>query len=114
MNFENNNIRLRDAKGSISLETDFIIRIEALNNYSRLFLSSGKQIIVSKVLKHFEHLLNDRGFARIHRSHLVNKEWIQNYNEHEGEVMLKNNELMNVSRRKKQRIKKSFAASLNL
>jgi two-component system, LytTR family, response regulator len=101
-----NTIVVRDTRGSMFLETDSIVRIEALSNYSTLFLADGRKITVSKVLKQFESLLNGYGFTRIHRSHLVNSSWIQLYHAGRGELRMKNNERIQVSRRKKREVSK--------
>lgn len=111
LRFPENTIVLHDTRGAMFLETNSIIRIEAVSNYSTLHLSDGRKITVSKVLKQFESMLNDYGFARIHRSHLVNSSWIRRYNAGSGELRMKNNERINVSRRKKGEIKKVFTRS---
>ena len=103
-----NTIIVKDTKGTLFLETDSIVRIEAVNNYSTLYLSDGRKITVSRVLKQFEILLSCYGFARIHRSHLVNSSWIQLYHAGRGELKMKNNEMINVSRRRKGEINRVF------
>lgn len=109
-----NTIVVNDIRGAMFLETKSIVRIEAVSNYSTLHLSDGRRITVSKVLKQFENLLKAHGFARIHRSHLVNSTWIQLYHAGRGELTMKNNETINVSRRKKGQVKKIFIKSFGL
>lgn len=48
-----------------------IVRLEADNNYTRIFLQKEAPILVSKTLKHFEDILPESQFLRIHRSHLI-------------------------------------------
>lgn len=48
-----------------------IVRMEADNNYTRIFFLSEPPILVSKTLKHFEEILPEAQFLRIHRSHLI-------------------------------------------
>jgi two-component system, LytTR family, response regulator len=103
-----NTIVVNDIRGAMFLETKSIIRIEAVSNYSTLHLADGRRITVSKVLKHFETLLNGQGFARIHRSHLVNSNWIKLYHAGSGEIQMKNKESINVSRRRKGEVKKAL------
>jgi len=49
-----------------------IVRIEANSNYSFLFFSNGKTLVVSKVLHSLEAQLDSLNFIRVHSSHLVN------------------------------------------
>jgi two-component system, LytTR family, response regulator len=52
--------------------------LEANGAYSTIFLISGKKILISKNLKHFETLLESfEQFLRVHRSFLVNKNHIK-------------------------------------
>jgi two-component system, LytTR family, response regulator len=108
-----NTIVVPDIRGAVFVETKSIVRIEAVGNYSTLFLADGKRITVSKVLKQFESLLDKYGFARIHRSHLVNSAWINMYHPGRGELQMKNNETINVARRKKKEVKKAFIIPFN-
>lgn len=108
INHPGNTIVVRDTRGALFLETNSIIRIEAVNNYSTLYLSDGRKITVSKVLKQFDNLLNSHGFIRIHRSHLVNTSWIELYHSSRRELRMKNDERLNVSRRKKREVSNFF------
>jgi two-component system LytT family response regulator len=49
-----------------------IIRCQAESNYTRFYLESKKEILVSRTLKEFEAALESCGFIRTHQSHLVN------------------------------------------
>jgi len=66
------------------LDTDEIIRIEADRSYCWFYLTDGRKILVSKNLKEFQELLNNRNFFRPHNSHLVNLEYVKKYIRHEG------------------------------
>lgn len=61
------------------LEVDQVVRMEAENNYTYIFLESGGKQLVSKPLAHFEDLLEHSGFLRVHSSHLVNVNFIHRY-----------------------------------
>jgi DNA-binding LytR/AlgR family response regulator len=50
MRADNNTIMIADSKGVSVIDINSIVRIEAVNNYSRLFLSDGRIVLVSKVL----------------------------------------------------------------
>lgn len=49
-----------------------IIRCEAQGAYTQLILKDTKSVMVSKVIKEFEFLLQEYGFYRVHQSHLIN------------------------------------------
>jgi two-component system LytT family response regulator len=61
-----------------------IIRCEADKNYTFFYLNNGKKILVSRTLKDFETLLSSHGFFRVQQSHLINLEYIERYDKHEG------------------------------
>lgn len=61
------------------LNTRDIIRIEADRSYSWFFLAGKRKILVSKNLKEYQDLLNDRNFFRSHNSHLINLEHVRKY-----------------------------------
>jgi len=79
-----------------------IIRIEADRSYSWFFLSSNRKILVSKHLKEFQELLNDRYFFRPHNSHLINLKFVKKYIRKEGGyIEMTDNSLIPVSRNRK-------------
>jgi two-component system LytT family response regulator len=61
-----------------------IIRIEADRSYSWFFIKDKRKILVSKHLKEFQDLLNDRNFFRPHNSHLINLEFVKKFIRHDG------------------------------
>jgi two-component system LytT family response regulator len=66
-------------KGIEVIDTVTIERIEAISNYSKLYFDTGKTLVVAKVLRWFEEHLPPGRFIRIHRTHIVNKNSIQQY-----------------------------------
>lgn len=56
-----------------------IIRCEADSNYTRFHTLSGEKILVPKTLKDYQTLLEEFGFLRVHRSHVINLSHIQKY-----------------------------------
>lgn len=67
------------SEGMEYLSTQEIIRIEADRSYSWFYLTGKRKILVSKNLKEYQDLLNDRNFFRSHNSHLVNLEHVKKY-----------------------------------
>ena len=83
------------------VDVNDIVNCEADGNYTTVFLNSGEKIIVTKLIKDFEDLLSDCGFARVHQSHLINKNYLKSYKKQDNCIVLKNNNLIPVSVRKK-------------
>lgn len=54
-----------------------IIRCEAANNYTHIYLKTGERLIASKGLFEFDEILKNYHFIRCHQSHLVNKKYIK-------------------------------------
>jgi two-component system LytT family response regulator len=61
-----------------------IIRIEADRSYSWFFIIDKRKILVSRHLKEFQDLLNDRNFFRPHNSHLINLDFVKKFVRHDG------------------------------
>ncbi|HEX5112920.1 MAG TPA: LytTR family DNA-binding domain-containing protein [Saprospiraceae bacterium] len=80
-----------------------IIRCEALGNYTRFYVTSGKSYLISKTLGEYDTLLTPQHFIRTHKSHLVNKKFIS-YIDHDGFAVLKDNSKVEVSRRRKEEV----------
>ena len=55
------------------IDAQTIVRVEAINSYSKLFFSCGKVLVLSKVLSRIEAELASQQFIRIHRKHLINR-----------------------------------------
>ena len=87
------------------VELEDIIRLQAERNYTRFFFADGKEFLSAKTLKEYEEMLNDAGFVRVHRTHLVNTRFIKAY-EREGVLLLKDDSEVEVSRRKKEQLVK--------
>ena len=94
-------ISLPNGQGYSLVSIDDIVHIEADSNYSIFFLTNGDKITVSKVLKEYEEILPDKQFVRIHKSSILNLNYLKEYSSKNGpEVILKNGEKIAVSRRR--------------
>jgi two-component system LytT family response regulator len=92
-------------KGKEFIVTDKIIRIEACSNYSKLFFKDGTTLVVAKVLHWFENKLSPTDFIRVHRSHLINIIYIEQYSR-DCTIMLNDNSFFTIARRKQTSVKK--------
>ena len=95
-------IAVPTSKGIMIIPAQQIIRIQSISNYSKLFFSNGKTLVVAKVLSWFEGQASLLSFVRIHRTHFVNMRYIQSYRGGKsGLLYLHNGEIFSVARRKK-------------
>lgn len=100
---QHDKISIATSEGVEFIEIKQILRIESSSNYSKIFFMDGKNILVTKLLKDFEEILQPYRFYRIHNSHLINLNYIKKYIRGDGgQVVMENNEVVDVSRRKKE------------
>lgn len=99
-------IALPDSKGLTLLHLDDILHCSSDDAYTNVFTRTEKKpILVTRPLALFDEFLSDKGFVRIHQSHLVNQKHIKRYIRGEGgEVVLSNNMNLPVSRRMKAQL----------
>jgi two-component system LytT family response regulator len=84
-----------------------IIHCEAQESYTLFHLANDTRLMVSRTLKEYEELLQEHKFVRIHKSHLVNFNYITRFlNQDGGSVVLKNGTTVPVSFRKKDSVVK--------
>lgn len=77
-----------------------IIYCEGDVNYTKVHLYDGRNILVSRTPKEIEELLDCQYFYRIHKSFVVNLNFVKSYSRSENGIHLDNNELLPVSTRK--------------
>lgn len=77
-----------------------ILYCEGDVNYTKVHFSDGKQLMLSRTLKEVEAILASPFFFRIHKSFLVNLNYIKSYSRIDKNVMLDNKETLPVSTRK--------------
>jgi len=80
-----------------------IVRCEANDNFTNFYLINGDKKVICRTLKFYDDILNDSGFLRVHRSHLVNTQYIKSYKKGKGGVLImSDNSHVDVSASKKQ------------
>ncbi|MCT4664607.1 MAG: LytTR family DNA-binding domain-containing protein [Flavobacteriales bacterium] len=111
---ENSKIAVPVSDGLILLKVCEISHLIADGSYSKIFLKGGEEMLVSKKLKYFEELLaNQHNFYRIHRSSIINMEFVVKYNRHESEVTLENGIGVKVSRDQKSKFEERIKRFTN-
>lgn len=84
------------------VEVKTIVRCQGESNYTHLYFTGKKPLLVAKSLVEFEELLADHGFIRVHKSHLVNLNHVASISKNDGgTLVLSNGDSVLISRRRK-------------
>lgn len=108
-------------KIAIATETGFeflkfnsIIYLEAQSNYTKFYLTDNSNIITAKTLKYFEEILPEDLFFRIHKTYLVNMNFIKRFSKvDEFTVELITGQKLPVSHRKKDEFISKITEKVN-
>lgn len=85
------------------IDVNTIVRVEANSNYSKIFFTNNKTLVIAKTLQWLQCKLALNHFTRVHKTHLVNIHFITTYiNGDNAYLFLENGEKINVSRRRKK------------
>lgn len=80
-----------------------IVYCEAVDNFTRFYFESQPALLICRTLKYFEDILHEHRFLRIHRSHLINPDFVIRYSKGKGGyVTMKNNQELEVSPARKK------------
>jgi two-component system, LytTR family, response regulator len=80
---EKQQIILPTLQGFDVIKTESIIKLQANGNFTDFYLQDGSSKMICKFLKHFDELLT-LPFVRIHRSFIVNINFIKSYSKSAG------------------------------
>lgn len=85
--------------------TDDILYCSAQRSYTIIQLKDNHQIVASQNLKHYEDLLVQKSFVRIHNSHLINLPFIKNISRADGGyVTMTNDQKLPISKSRKDKL----------
>lgn len=84
------------------IKTGDIVRLEADESYTKIFLVDGKKIVSSMTIARYEDALNKTIFFRVHKSHIINTKYhLKEFNRQDGNIVIMDNgNVIPVSRRK--------------
>jgi len=86
-----------------------VVRIQANDNFSDFHLLNGSKKTICRTLKHYEDLLAEFNFLRVHKSHLINIQYVKQYIKGKGgQVIMIDNSEVEVSQTKKQELLNRF------
>ncbi len=98
-----------DKFNKIALPTNTGFRLENLNNimycvadenYTNIYLVKKEKILITRTLKAIEELLPPANFFRIHKSHIVNLNFIKTFNKSENTITLTDGTSLDVAMRR--------------
>lgn len=109
LNSQNRKVVLPLIDGFEVVKLNEILFCEAQDNFTKVYLKDGSNSLICRKLKFYETALTDHGFCRVHRSFLVNLEYIKRYKKGKGgAVILENGKEIQVSNSRKQEFLERF------
>lgn len=92
-------ITIQHSKGFKIIDDHSIVRVEADGNCSKLFFNDSTKYLDTRTLKTYETILDPKKFFRIHKSHIVNLDFLVEYISDDGYyVKLSDGEMVPVAR----------------
>jgi len=102
LNAQNRKLVLPLLEGFDVVKMSEVLYCEAQDNFTCFYFTNGKKSLICRNLKFYESALTDYGFCRIHRSFLINLEYVVRYIKGKGgTVILENGKELMVSNSKK-------------
>ena len=99
-------------KGKIMMvHSSQIIRLEAQSNYTCIYFADRPPVVMARVLKLYDKMLKPYGFLRIHRTHLINPQYVEDL-DLAGKVQMTDQSLPEISRRKRREVLRYFSHPL--
>jgi len=84
-------ITINHSKGIKIIEDDTIIRLQAEGNCTKLFFADGASYLDTRTLKVYEGLLDPNKFFRVHKSNIINLNYLSDYSNQDGNFAIMNN-----------------------
>ena len=79
-----------------------IVRFEAEDNYTHIYMVDGSRITASKTIKSYEDLLTPFNFYRVHKRHVINLNYMRKFVKGEGGYLVMDDDMkIEVSRRRR-------------
>ncbi len=89
-----------------------IIHCQANDNFTDFYFTNGKRMLICRTLKFYEQTLEGFGFMRIHKSHLINLQYVKKYKKGKGgQVIMSDDAELELSVNKKEQFLEVFKES---
>lgn len=80
-----------------------ILRCQANDNFTQFFFVDGSKLLICRTLKYYDEILSDLDFVRVHKSHLINLQYLKRYKKGKGgQVIMSDGSEIEVSPSKKK------------
>jgi two-component system LytT family response regulator len=91
------------------VEVQDVIRCQANDNFTDFFMKDGSKKLICRTLKFYDEILSELGFLRVHRSHLINMDYVKGYKKGKGgQVVMSDGSHVDVSPNRKDDFLKFF------
>ncbi|MES2519480.1 MAG: LytTR family DNA-binding domain-containing protein [Bacteroidota bacterium] len=101
----NTSLLIINHKTSSKVLINNVVLLKGDVNYTTFYLESGKEKVVAHTMKFFERFLETHGFLRVHRSFMVNPNYVKEYNHEQEFLTMTNGHKATISRRRKHTLK---------
>lgn len=94
-----NKVAISHTRGIKLIRIEDIMYLEASGNCTVLYFNDGTRYLDTRTLKIYEGILNPSIFYRVHKSHIINLDYLKEYLNEDGHfAVLKNGKLLSVAR----------------
>jgi len=93
-------IKIPTSSGFEFVETSDLISLEADGPYTTAYFKNSDKLVISKSIKQLEELLETNSFFRLHRSFIVNVEYIKRFERDRYSVVMSDGSVIPLSRRR--------------
>ncbi len=98
--FEKMSIAAQDGIYFINIKD--VVRLEGEDNYTHIHMKAGNKLTASKTIKSYEEMLVGVNFYRVHKSHLVNLNYLKKFVKGDGGyIIMDDDKQIAVSRRRR-------------
>ena len=105
--FQHKKLVIPSTEGLEFVKIENIMFCEGVDGYTKVHFLNQKPILSSNSIGHFKKLLDNRLFYMVHKSYVVNLNYIEKYL-NEGYIVLEKNHKIPVSRNRRQAFLESF------
>lgn len=100
---KNKKLAIKTSDNIHLLNSSDILYCQSDHSYTTFFMADGNRILVSTNIGHYQELLEEHDFMRVHKSYLVNMEKVKKFSKAEGGMLiLSNGTQIPVAHRKKE------------
>ncbi|CAH0994283.1 Heme-containing CO-sensing transcriptional regulator RcoM 1 [Emticicia aquatica] len=109
VNFNKRQIKLHFSNSLVRIPIEKIIRLEGDCNYTVVY-TQNKKYVSARTLKHYQGILDENFFIRVHKSHIVNIRFVKGVDiqANSSEIAFDEGKNIEISRRKVKEVVEKF------